>query len=98
MTTILNILYNNLNQVLFTIITAIMGYISIKIKNYLDDKTTKEIVLKVVRYVEQIEPNLSCQSKKKKAYQLASDWLKQKKISISEVELDILIESSVNCL
>lgn len=98
MSSFLNTLYSNLNQVLFTIMTAIIGYISLKIGNYLNDKNAKEIVLKVVQYIEQTENGLSCDEKKKKAYDLSLKWLKYKKISISEVELDILIESSVKCL
>lgn len=89
---------NNLNQILFTLITALVGYLSLKIKNYLNDKTKKDIVTKVVQYIEQTNKDLSCEEKKKKANELVLNWLKNKKINISEAELDILIESSVKCL
>ena len=95
---IANTLIDNLNQILVTLLTALIGYISIKIKNYLNDKMAKDIVLKVVQYVEQTKKNESCSTKKKLAYDLSLNWLKAKKISISETELDILIESSVKCL
>ena len=89
---------NTMTHILITFMTALMGYISIKIKNYINDKTAKEIVNKVVQYVEQTKKNESCNKKKKIAYDLSLSWLKSKKINISEVELDILIESSVKCL
>jgi len=50
--------------------------------------------------VEQITQGISITSenKKQKAKTKALEWLKEKKIKISNTELDILIESAVNSL
>ena len=58
----------------------------------------QEIIEKTVKYVEQTSKDLSCKEKKNKALKKSLEWMKEKKINISDTELEILIESAVNCL
>ncbi len=99
---ILNVISDNLIQILGTIITAVLSYVGFQIKNiyqeFIRDKMKKEIVEKTVEYVEQTCKGFSCEEKKQKALEKSLEWLNDKKINISETELEILIESAVNCL
>ena len=91
-------------ELLITVITAIMSYIGLKIKNiyenWVNSETKKKIVSATVQYVEQITKDISITSenKKEKAEDKIVEWLQEKGISISNTELDILIESAVNNL
>lgn len=102
MNDIFNAISKNLIQIVFTIITGIIGYIGVRIKKmyqeYIHDKLKKEIIEKTVKYVEQTSKDLSCKEKKNKALKKSLEWMKEKKINISDTELEILIESAVNCL
>ena len=99
---IFNAISKNLIQIVFTIITGIIGYIGVRIKKmyqeYIQDKLKKEIIEKTVKYVEQTSKDLSCKEKKSKALKKSLEWMKEKKINISDTELEILIESAVNSL
>lgn len=102
MNDIVNTIFDNLIQILSMVITSIIAFFGMKIKklieNYMEDKIKKEIVEKTVMYVEQTGKDLSCNDKKKRAIQKSLEWLKEKKINVSDTELEILIESAVNCL
>lgn len=102
MSDILSAISDNLIQILGTIITGIIGYIGIRIKNiyqeFVQDKMKKEIVEKAVRYVEQTGKEISCDEKKSKTREKSLEWMKEKNLSVSDTELEILIESAVNCL
>ena len=102
MSDIVRLISDNLIQILSTVITGIIGYLGIRIKNiykgYIEDKIKKEIVEKTVMYVEQTSKNLSCEEKKEKALKKSLEWIQETKIDISDTELEILIESAVNCL
>lgn len=99
---ILNAISDNLIQILGTIITAVLGYVGLQVKNiyqeFIQDKTKKEIVEKTVKYVEQTCKDFSCKEKKQMALDKSLEWMKERKLNISETELEILIESAVNCL
>ena len=98
----MNLVLENLVSIFITIITGILGYIGIKLKDmfqdYIELKIKKEIVEKTVMYVEQVGKDLSCTEKKKMVLEKASIWIAEKKVSVSDTELEILIESAVNCL
>ena len=102
MSGIIDLILDNIAGIFTTVITGIIGYIGIRIKNiyqqYICDKTKKEIIEKTVKYVEQTGKDLSCIEKKSKALEKSLEWMKEKKISVSDTELEILIESAVNCL
>lgn len=86
-------------QILFAIVTAIAGYIGVVVKNiyqkYVNDQTKKNVVKTVVQGVEQIYKDLHGEDKLNKALETASDMLFDKGISITELELRMLIEAAV---
>lgn len=98
----MEILQNYLFEILATIITALASFIGISIKNaytkYVNTKTKKEIVKDTVNYVEQIYKDIHGAEKLEKAKEKALEWLNEKGIKISDIELEILIESAVNGL
>ncbi len=102
MSDIIGLISNNLIQIISTIITGVIGYLGIRLKNlcqeFIQEKIKRDIVEKTVKYVEQVGKNLNCSEKKEKALEKSLEWMKEKKISISDTELEILIESAVNCL
>lgn len=87
--------------IIYTIVTAILGYLGIVIKNliakYLDDKTKRDIVKSCVRAVEQIykDENIHGQEKVDKVIEYATEILASKGIEISASEIKILIEQFV---
>jgi len=99
---VLNALQSNIVEILMTILTALASYIGITLKNlytkYVNDKTKKSIVEATVKYVEQVGELLNSQEKLQKAKEKALEWLEEKGISISDTELEVLIESFVNSL
>ena len=102
MSDIFTIISNNLIELITTILTAVVGYLGLRIKNiyqdYINDKLKRDIIEKTVNYVEQIGKNLSCEEKKEMVLKKATRWLDEKKINVSDTELEILIESAVKCL
>lgn len=86
-------------MILYSIITAIAGYIGIVVKNlyqkYINDQTKKDVVKTVVKGVEQIYKDLHGEEKLDKALEAASAMLFEKGITITEFELEMLIEAAV---
>lgn len=84
------------------ILTTITSYIGIKIKSFIEEKINSEIKKKVVettcQYINQLYSELDGSEKFQKAKENIIQQLNEKGISISELELDILIESTVNSL
>ena len=82
-----------------TALTAIAGYVGLKIKAYFEKKEidvqTKKVISTVVRAVEQMYKDLHGQDKLDKALEFASEMLIEKGITISELELKLLIEDTV---
>ena len=85
--------------ILYSILTAIAGYLGIVIKNlytkYINDKTKQDVAKTVVKAVEQMYKDLHGDEKLQKALEAASDMLLTKGITISDIELRMLIESAV---
>ena len=86
-------------EIMYAIITAIAGYIGIVVKNlytkYINDKTKQAVAKTAVQFVEQVYKNLHGEAKLKEALTAASDMLAEKGITISELELRVLIEAAV---
>ena len=86
--------------ILYAAITAIAGYVGIVVKNiykkFINDKTKKDVVKTCVRAVEQIYTDLHGDDKLNQCLISASEMLEQKGISITDLELRMLIESAVN--
>lgn len=86
-------------QLLYAIITAIAGYIGIVIKNlvtkYLNDKTKLAVAKTAVQYVEQVYKDLHGEDKLMQALCAASEMLAEKGITITDLEMRVLIEAAV---
>lgn len=84
------------------VIAVIFGVIGTKIKQVFDAKlqtdTAKTIVADVVKFVQQVYKDADGSEKLQKALAEASTVLNQKGISVSETELNMLIESAVYAL
>lgn len=85
--------------ILYSILTAVAGYLGIVIKNlyqkYINDKTKQDVAKTVVKAVEQMYKDLHGDEKLQKALEAASDMLLTKGITISDIELRLLIEAAV---
>lgn len=85
--------------ILYSIITAIAGYIGVVIKNlyqkYINDQTKQNVVKTCVQAVEQIYKDLHGEEKLNKALESASEMLESKGITVSDIELRMLIEAAV---
>ena len=86
-------------EILYAIITAIAGYIGIVVKNlyqkYVNDATKKAVVKTCVQAVEQLYTDLHGQDKYNKVVESVSEMLTEKGITITEIELKMLIEAAV---
>lgn len=89
-----------LMEILSLVITGIVTYIGLQAKSifekYINTQIKKDVVESTVKYVEQIYKDVHGAEKLEKAKEKALDWLNEKGITISETELEILIESAVN--
>lgn len=87
-------------QILGTILTGIASFVGLKIKSiyekYINDKTKKSVVESTVKYVEQIYTDLHGEEKLNKALESAIEILNEKGITITDLELRVLIESVCN--
>ena len=86
-------------QILYTILTAIAGWLGIVIKNlvqkYINDKTKKDVAKSAVKFVEQVYKDLHGDAKLNEALTAASAMLAEKGITITDLELRVLIEAAV---
>ena len=85
--------------ILYSILTAIAGYIGIQLKNlyqkYVNDKTKKDVVRTCVKAVEQIYTDLHGDEKLNKCIESVSAMLCDKGITITDIEIRMLIEAAV---
>lgn len=86
-------------QLIYAIITALAGYLGIALKHlvkkYLDDKTKLAVAKTAVKYVEQVFKDLHGEEKLQQALVAAADMLAEKSISVTDLELRVLIEAAV---
>ena len=86
-------------QILYAILTAIAGWLGIVIKNlvqkYINDKTKKDVAKSAVKFVEQVYKDLHGDAKLNEALTAASAMLAEKGITITDLELRVLIEAAV---
>ena len=94
-----NFISENGVEILGAIITAIAGYIGVVLKNlytkYINDKTKQNVVKTCVQAIEQLYKDLHGEEKLNKVIESATDMLDEKGISITDLELRMLIESAV---
>lgn len=86
-------------QILYTILMAIAGYIGIVAKNlytkYINDKTKKAVAKSVVMFVEQVYKDLHGEDKLMAALSAAEEMLAEKGITVTDLEMRVLIEAAV---
>ena len=85
--------------ILYAILTALAGYIGIVAKRlytkYVNDKTKQAVAKTVVQAVEQIYTDLHGEEKLNKALEAASEMLAEKGITITDLEMRMLIEAAL---
>ncbi len=85
--------------ILYTLITAIAGFCGAAVKRlytkYVNDKTKKAVAKTIVMAVQQLYHDLSGPERLDIALASMSEMLAQKGISISELEMRLLIEAAV---
>lgn len=86
--------------IIYTLLTAIGSYIGICIKNaytkYINTKTKKEVCETVVNAVEQIYKDIDGDRKLAIAIENVRTLLEEKGIEVSELEVRMMIEATVN--
>ena len=94
---------SNINEygttILYTSLTALAGYIGIWVKSlytkYINDKTKQDVVKTCVSAVEQLYKDLHGEEKYNKVVESVSEMLMEKGITITDLELKMLIEAAV---
>lgn len=85
--------------ILYAILTALAGYLGIVIKRlytkFVNDKTKQAVAKTVVQAIEQIYKDLHGEEKLNKALESMSEMLAEKGITITELEMRMLIEAAV---
>ena len=88
--------------ILSTILTAVVSFLGVKLKSYLDKREDKEFINStvdtVVKAIQQMYADLDGEEKKEKAIENISNILEQKGIYVTELELEMLLESTVLAL
>lgn len=86
-------------QILWAIFTAIAGYLGMVAKNlyqkYVNDNTKKAVVKTCVQAVEQLYKDLHGADKYNKVVESVSEMLSEKGITITDIEMKMLIEAAV---
>ena len=85
--------------IMYTILCGVFAYLGTKarqlVDKYLDTKIKRDVAKTVVRAVEQIYKDLHGDEKLNKALMAASEILAQMGITVSDLELRMLIEAAV---
>ena len=85
--------------ILYSIFTAIAGYLALVVKKlfekYINDSTKQDVARTCVKAVEQIYKDLHGEEKFRKALEAASEMLMNNNITITDIELRMLIEAAV---
>lgn len=86
--------------VIVAVLTALAGYLGTRLKTlyekYVNDKTKEAVVRTCVKAAEQLYHDLSGAEKLAKAQEGVVEMLNEKGIPISELEMNLLIESVVS--
>ena len=85
--------------ILYAILTALAGYLGMVIKRlytkFVNDKTKQAVAKTVVQAIEQIYKDLHGEEKLNKALESMSEMLAEKGITITDLEMRMLIEAAV---
>lgn len=87
------------DMILRAIITGVIGLVGVAVRNYLkniaDDSTRRKAVKTGVLAVEQLYKDLHGEEKFKKCCELVVEYLNEKGLTITELQLRMLIEAEV---
>ena len=96
----LDAIQSNVLEILVTLFTVIITYVSKKLKKkfeeYINTDAKQKIVKMVVNATEQLYKNLDGEQKLIKAKENIIALIKEKGLSITELEMDMMIEEVVN--
>ena len=88
-------------SMIHSVALAIISYVTLEIKkihkNYIDDKTKKEVVSTVCKAVNHLYPKLSEKEKLDEVLVNSEQILKDKGIVVNDLELRMYVECSVDC-
>lgn len=100
MSEFLNAIQPYLLEVIVAILTGVATYIGTRVKKLYEEKvnteTKEKVVSTVVNAVEQLYKDLKGEEKLNKCIENATEMLNEKGITVTELELRMLIESTVN--
>lgn len=86
--------------ILYTILTGVFAYLGVQAKSladkYINTKVKKDVARTVVQAVEQLYKDLHGDEKLNMALESASEMLMEKGITVSELEMRMLIEAAVS--
>lgn len=86
-------------QIMYVVMVGVFGYLGVQAKaiadKYLNDKTKRAVAKTVVQAVEQVYKDLHGEEKLDKALESASEMLAEKGITVTELEMRMLIEAAV---
>lgn len=86
-------------QLMYMALTALAGYLGIVAKNlftkYINDKTKEKVAKTAVKFAEQVYKDLHGDDKLNKALEAAAQMLAEKGITITDLELRVLVEAAV---
>lgn len=101
----MNELLNQIMPYIMIILTAIAGYLATRIKAFVDARVDKDnqerlmgFISLTVDYVEQIGIDLKAEEKFQLAKSKIIIWIRQKGLSVSDEEIEVLIEAFVHNL
>lgn len=84
---------------LYLVVTGIFAYLGVQVKTlcdkYLNNKIKKDVAKTVVQAVEQVYKDMHGEEKLNKALESASEMLAEKGITITDLEMRMLIEAAV---
>ena len=96
----LDAIQSNVLEILVTLFTVIITYVATKLKKkfeeYINTDAKQKIVKMVVNATEQLYKNLDGEQKLIKAKENIIALIKEKGLSITELEMDMMIEEVVN--
>lgn len=81
-------------------VASVLGTLAKKVYDktlgtWLQDKVKREVAAQVVKYVEQVYKDLHGEEKLEKALEAGADMLNEKGITISDLELRVLLEAAL---
>lgn len=85
-----------LPTILTFVLTAIATFVSKKYNKYINDETKRKVAKTVVNAIEQLYKDLDGKEKLQKAKEGIIEMLNEKGISITELEINMLIEEVCN--